>query len=161
MVSWYRPSPPSILRNVPSGPCHYPNHVSGKARRTSGAGITGFGSCFEQPSRNAAARGMEIAYFNLGFGRSGPVVTDAASAPRQVRERIQAVEVIDRNRRDRLRLGKSHVDCHSAPSSSVEHSSAPVRRSAGPRTEIQTQRVGADIGRGLAGDPDTFAFIVI
>src|SRR5262245_17004737 len=90
-----------------------------------------------------------------------PIVGDATPIARQVFEGVKAVEMIDRNLRDRVRLCKSQVDRDPTAAVFVDLQSAPEHDATAGRAEIETERLAADERLRRPRHLDALAFEVI
>lgn len=93
--------------------------------------------------------------------RVGPVVADATPVERQVLERVEAVEVVDRNLRDGVRFGEPEIDGDAPAPFGIVRLRKPVRHAAAFGTEVELERLAADVGPCVSGDPDGFVFVVV
>ncbi len=98
-------------------------------------------------------------------GSLEPQVAYAATVVRQIAERIQPIEVIDRESRHGFR--RCQPDVHSHPTATVflEAQSPPAKHSAARRAEVNFQRRICFARAGVAGararDMDALTFVVI
>src|SRR6185295_4650185 len=108
---------------------------------------------YPRPQRaGAGAVAVRRARFSIRAGqnlrgptlKSEPVVGDATAIARQVLEGIEAVEVVDRNLRDSVRLCEPQVDGNPPAALFVDVLPAPERDAAAGRAEIEAERLAAD-----------------
>jgi hypothetical protein len=90
-----------------------------------------------------------------------PVISDASTVARQVLERIQPIEVIDRDLRDRFGLGQPKVYRDTAAPVFVFLVCAPEGDTAADQTKVELDRRASHVPLGLAENSDALIFVVI
>src|SRR4051794_26677562 len=89
------------------------------------------------------------------------MIRDTAAIPRQVLERVESVEVIDRKVSNRLRLSEPQIYCSAPSSLFVDRTRTPRHHAAAGRTEMKLDRLASHVDLSRAGEMDAFAFEVI
>src|SRR5262245_29760192 len=113
------------------------------------------------PSACFSPRCRSIGRSWIAGASSEPVVADALPVARQVFERVEALEMVDREVRDGARLGQAEVDGDAAASFLVGFERAPVGDATALGAEMELDRLAADVHRGRSRDMDAFVLVVV
>src|SRR5690349_19695044 len=93
---------------------------------------------------------------------SEPVVGHTSTVASNIVEGVEAVEVIDRNFRDSLRIEReSQVDGDAPPALFVDVQPAPKRDAAARPAEVEAQRLAAHVRLRRARNGDALTFVVV
>src|ERR1043165_7212502 len=97
----------------------------------------------------------------FSIATSRPIVPDATPIARQILERIEAVEMIDRYVRDQLRFGQSQIHGDAALAVRFQALPAPISDAAAHRAEVKVDGFAALIDLCRPRDVDAVAFEII
>src|SRR5262245_36269265 len=89
------------------------------------------------------------------------IVGNASAVSRQVFERVQPVEVVDRNQGHGIRLGQPKVDGDAAPPLRIRLSRTPEGDAAANWTKVELERLAPHVGLRVARVMDAFALEVV
>src|SRR5262245_8318717 len=108
-----------------------------------------------------AARATEPRRLPATARTSEPIVCDTPSVSRQVIKAVETVEMVDGQPRYCLRFRQPHIHGDATAPFLVRLQRAPIGDTAAIGTEMEFERLAADVGFGRTGDLDALILVVV